>query len=468
VKILCVFSGPGNVRNFESVIRVLAARSHSLHLVFCGLDKHLKENIGEIMQEKLLQLSREYPSVTFDLSCPVPKRKKIDLFWSRKIRAFADYLRYLRPEYEFAKSLRVRVRSKNFALFSAVADLEYALTADVVCMRMWYAVLERLLSVPSSVVEYIAAGSYDAVFVTPLVDIGSEQVDWVKACRIVGVPSLLGVHSWDNLTNKGVMRVVPDKVFVWNEFQVGEALSMHGAMRDAMVATGAQCYDHWFDRTPSLDLFSFATAIGLKGPAPYLLYLCSSPFIAPEEVSFVKAWVAAVRTHPDRTFATLPIVIRPHPQNAKQWMGVTFEEVDVVVYPREGANPVQESAKQDYFHTLYYACAMTGINTSAMIEASILKKPVFTIVDPKFRHSQEETYHFRYLKDIGPVYSADGIFAHIAQLHDVVADPSEATRKAEKFIAEFIRPRGIDVRATDVFAEEFVKTVEEYGIKKVG
>ena len=70
---------------------------------------------------------------------------------------------------------------------------------------------------------------------------------------------------------------------------------MHGIPADRVVLTGAQRFDDWFDRTPSTSPEEFARKVGLSPDAPYVLYLCSSPFIAPDEVAFVRRWAAAIR-----------------------------------------------------------------------------------------------------------------------------------------------------------------------------
>ena len=57
----------------------------------------------------------------------------------------------------------------------------------------------------------------DVVLVSPLIDAASEGVDWIKAARTVGIRSAACIASWDNLTNKGLMRIEPALVVVWNE-----------------------------------------------------------------------------------------------------------------------------------------------------------------------------------------------------------------------------------------------------------
>ena len=121
------------------------------------------------------------------------------------------------------------------------------------------------------------------------------------------------VASWDNLTGKGLIRVVPDRVLVWNNVQAEEAVAMHGIPRDRVVATGAPKFDEWFERRPSSSREELAR-VGLA-PGPYVLYACSSAFIAPDEVPFVARWLAAVRA-PSPALGEVGVLVRPHPQNA--------------------------------------------------------------------------------------------------------------------------------------------------------
>src|SRR4029450_11684169 len=121
----------------------------------------------------------------------------------------------------------------------------------------------------------------DVVLITPLVDLGSDQVEYVKAARAVGIRSALCVHSWDNLTNKGLIRVLPDRVYVWNEAQKREAVAMHRVRREGVGVTGAPLSARCSARRPSTPREEFCAKIGLSPDQPFFLYLCSSQFIAP-------------------------------------------------------------------------------------------------------------------------------------------------------------------------------------------
>jgi hypothetical protein len=88
-----------------------------------------------------------------------------------------------------------------------------------------------------------------------------------------------------------------------------------------------------------------------------------------------------------------------------------------------------------------------GINTTAMIEAAILRRPVFTVRDPAFDHSQKQTLHFAYLQG-GCVTTAYTLPEHVAQLETFLAGGGPTLEAADRFVEQFVRPLGITKPAT--------------------
>src|SRR5439155_499934 len=72
----------------------------------------------------------------------------------------------------------------------------------------------------------------------------------------------------------------------------------------------------------------FCQEAGLDPGRPLLLYLCSSKFVAPREVEFVRGWIDAVRRSSDPCLRRAAVLVRPHPANAEQWAGVTLSDFD--------------------------------------------------------------------------------------------------------------------------------------------
>ena len=295
------------------------------------------------------------------------------------------------------------------------------------------------------------------LLLTPLVEFASDQIDNVKGARRLGVRTGLCVHSWDNLTTKGLIRVLPDRIFVWNEAQRREAVQMHGATAAQVAVTGAPVYDQWFARRPASTRAEFCARVGFTDDRPFFLYLCSSPFIAPDEVSFIRRWVGAIRAATDADVRRAGILIRPHPSaDPRIWSAFDPAQFEnVVIWPAAGANPVDAASKSDYFDSMYHAAAAVGINTSAQIEAGIVGRRVYSVRVPECVGTQEETLHFQYLiqEGGGLLQMAETLDEHVTALQGALrADENDAGRVRE-FVRGFVRPAGLDVAATPQLAD---------------
>jgi hypothetical protein len=108
----------------------------------------------------------------------------------------------------------------------------------------------------------------------------------------------------------------------------------------------------------------------------------------------------------------------------------------------------------DYFHSLYYSDAVVGINTSAMIEASIIGRQVYTLQLPEFAAAQEGTTHFHYLMPEagGCVLTARTMDLHLQQLSRGLREPDFGRPARERFITAFVRPNGNHPAVDDVVA----------------
>jgi hypothetical protein len=218
---------------------------------------------------------------------------------------------------------------------------------------------------------------------------------------------------------------------------------------ERVVITGAQCYDHWFEQRPSSSREEFCRRAGLQPEHPFVLYLCSSPFVAPDEVSFVRRWLAGIRAAPP--VGEAGVLVRPHPQNAEQWEGVELDRA--VVWPPAGDDPVGDAGRADYFDSMTHAAAVVGVNTSGMIEAAVVGRPVLTVLADEFTGSQRGTLHFEHIAgERGMVHVARDLDEHVEQLADALAGRLDDQRRAA-FVQRFVRPHGLDSPATPRFAD---------------
>ena len=441
MRLLFCLGSFGFLRNFEPALRLLAERGHQVHLV---ADR--QDSVGGMRTVEALE--RDYPRQVTHAYASRGSSPWHPL--ASALRLTLDYWRYLDPRFDNAPSLRARAERQAPAL--AVRLPHWPIVGSPTAMRLWrraVAWLERAMPPADGARRLLRDQQPDLLLLTPLLYFGSTQVDYVRAARAVGIRTVLGVGSWDHLTTKGLIHEAPDHVMVWNEMQRREAAQLHGIDPSCVIVTGAQAYDRWFTSQPSLSRAEFCRNAGLPDDRPLLLYLCSSPFITPHEVAFVRRWIDAVRGATDPGLERAAILIRPHPQNAEQWRDVdttTFEAV--TVWPRGGANPLDPNARAEYFDSMFHSAAVVGVNTSALIESGIVGRPVFTLLADEFAGQQEGTLHFQHLKTVngGLLHVGRTMDEHLEQLAGTLRNPYDPA-KSRAFVEAFVRPHGLDVPA---------------------
>ncbi|MEQ1574546.1 MAG: hypothetical protein ABL993_09900 [Vicinamibacterales bacterium] len=435
------------VRVFESVVRALAARGHQVHILV-GHDPDPTHQWTPAADA----LVASSPNITMSHA-----RRSIDDGWldlRLMLRLGSDYLRFLQPQYAAAPILALRARSRVPDRVRALAEYDgpgHRLLRRL--MRRALRAAERAIPADLAIESAVMAHKADLVLVTPLIDLGSYQHDVVRVSRRMAIPTAVCVGSWDHLSSKALIREQPDAVFVWNETQKREAVTMHGVPAERVTVTGAQCFDQWFDRKATLARDEFCRKVGLDGARPFVLYVCSALFEgSPNEAAFVQRWLAAVRSSSHPRLRTAGILIRPHPKRSFEWDAVDLSAFDnVALWPHRGTAPMNVDTQADYFDSLFHSAAVVGLNTSAQIEAGIAGRAVHTLLLPEFLENQEGTLHFHYLLDGGLLRAARDLPGHVVQLEASVEASDPVVQQNGAFLEAFVRPHGLGVNATETF-----------------
>jgi hypothetical protein len=433
-------------RSFEEVIRELAVRGHRVHL---AVERDDLEGRPAFVDALLA----ESPAIT---AGDAPPRADDDWSWvATRLRLGLDYLRYQHRVFDDTPKLRDRARERTPGLFVWLCDLlrrraRWAIQPATRAVR-W---LERAIPADPAVEAFVDQQQPDVVLITPLIDLGSAQIDYLRAARARRIPTALCVWSWDHLSSKALIRDCPERVIVWNETQKHEAMTLHDVPAERVVVTGAQSFDRWFDRRPSRDREAFCRAMGLPDSRPFVLYVCSAPFLGSQpEAPFVLEWIRRVRASAEPGLRDAAILVRPHPSRTAEWNGIETTAFGGVAV--HGSSPVDAASRADYFDALFHSAAVVGLNTSALIEAGIVGRPVHTILLPEWYENQMGTLHFRYLFEAGGglLQAGRDFDEHLRQLAESVRSvrlQADLTRPANvlPFVREFVRPHGLDVAAT--------------------
>jgi hypothetical protein len=433
-------------RNFESVVHALAERGHQVHLMADEIERFG----GQALVERL---AAQYPNVTWGWT-PSPAEKPWFPF-ALKVRLALDYVRYLDPRYADAPKLRLRNIERAPRIVRWLTSGAGSVLVGHRPLARTLKWLERTMPHSEAIEQYLAAQRPDVVLLASLTFSRSLQIEQLKAAKVLGVPVAACIMSWDHLSSKTLLHIQPDLTIVWNDVQKQEAEDMHGLPGERIVVTGAQCYDQWFERRPERTREEFCAAVGLDPGRPFVLYVCSAMSPAPDPVEplFIREWIEAMRASANPRLKAAGVLVRPHPERVREWEGVSLDGfTNVVVH---GRTPIDSEAKADYFDSLYYCDAVVGLCTSAFLEAAIVGRPVLTLLLPAYRIHQDGMAHFRYLLNVGGglLQTAPDLESHLAQLGEAVGGSRERDARNRRFVTAFVRPRGLDVPATPVFAD---------------
>ncbi len=468
--IFLILQRPGFIRYFEPSLRILAERGHRIHIGFPGrreggaqarqwFNKYGAPRIQDAGGTMGLYaaLARDHPGVSWGYV----RQRRTDGWQALAddLRACRDHLRYFEPAFE--KSQGLRDRSAYQSVPTAFVKLMQRPLARSAAGRRVLCVLldacEDALPVSRSAIDEIRDVAPDLVLVSRLIDFGSPQADYVQAAQSLGIPVGLPVASWDNLTNKGHLRRKPDFMTVWNEAQKREAIELHGMAEDRILVTGAQLFDAWFGRGPSLDRQAFCARLGLDPDRLILTYLCSSRWVGADESGLVRHWLKSLRRSKQPRLRNANVIVRPYPKQGETWDRARLSDFDPVrIWPPVGTTPTTEAERNELFDTIHHSAAVVGLNTSALIEAAIIGRPVLVLIDPEHPTAESGTLgtlHFQHLIDPerGVADVSPSIKEHLRQLTRAISRPD--VKRLRRFVQSFVRPNGERRPAAPILAD---------------
>jgi hypothetical protein len=477
MNVLLLLNSPHYLRPFASTVQTLAERGHQITVGW-----YTEANRG---RESLADRAASHPNVRF---ITIPSKRSERSFEVGLVRRTRNYLHYLDEPFRgttklrrraFTKLLRATLKDET-VVDPAWSEAGLSMTrGDVARITKTLTWLETLIPPDPECTALIADGGYDAVLVSPLVDLSaSGQADFVKAAQHLSVPVGLLVYSWDNLSTKGEVHVIPDKVFTWNRRQREEAIKLHHVPANRVVVAGAPRFDEFLACSSQIGRPHFLGAMGLDPARPVLTYVCSSAFVSGDELQFIQRWLKALRGPAAPETRNCNVIVRPHPDVplvGKEVLGMKLDfsfDGSPVSLRRPFNDPLAvlvnaaSLTPQGLYECLWHSEAVVGLNTSAEIEAGLLGRPVFSVLAGNAADGQQATLHFHYLLEAhdGFVEVAHSFEQHVEQLKALLTAPAEKRRARHRAVTKramnFVRPLGRSLPVSDLLADAIEREMQ--------
>lgn len=435
-----------------SIIRTLLERGHNVRYLFD--ERWTKDNEKEFAFGEFEKLKKHYGSFEYGLALRRDDKWRKILFHTRETLSYRSYL--LEPRKSLCKYFQNRWRGYLPETLRSI--LNYNLAKSVLASNIAALVLrgfENIAPADKKICKDILKFQPDVVVASPVnMRFSSADSEYLKAAKYLKIPTALPVYSWDNLTNKGMFHVLPDRLLVWNEDGKKEAISHHHIPERLIKIIGAPVFDKWFvGFTPSQTKAEFCAKYGLREKDPIVLYLGSSANIAKDESWVIEEMRKALDA--DSELAETQIIIRPHSANKVVYRRLNLH--DVFVLPKDGQVLNSREALQFFYDTLYFAAATIGVNTSGMIDALIARKPGMAFITPTYEDTQLETAHFRQLFNSGALECVKSGEEFVEAFKKLLAGKDERKEKRESFVRYFVRPNGFEKTAGECAADEIEK-----------
>jgi hypothetical protein len=228
--------------------------------------------------------------------------------------------------------------------------------------------------------------------------------DAIASARELGIPSLVLVQNWDNLSSKGAFPVKPDYLGVWGEQSAEHAQRIHGIPRERVGLLGAPQFESYFRHRPGSAPSPF--------PFRYVLFAgCHAPFDERDALRRLDEAIEAAG------LVDLKVVYRPHPHRAKRLVDDRVRPGDfrhVVLDPqlepayRAHWEGMDRHAKPllpplDYYPALFDHAELVICPLSTMIvEAAIFDRRVLVIAydDGIHPNSPATVVHFDHFEGV--------------------------------------------------------------------
>lgn len=447
-KILYALRSKYHFHYFSTTIRRLCEEGHDVTVVFDSAWSEGKDDKAAEAAQK------QYPNLAYGtlIRRKGPLRPFVFL-----LREILNYARYLRPE---GQSVFYRDRWGGYLPALVRPIIQSAPARFVLSFRRFQdflAACQRAVPTDPAIRRWLAEFHPDVLVVSPGNMRYAEEIEYLKAGADLGIPTVVQTISWDNLTTKGLFHSMPDVFLVWNKTQQGEAVRFHDVPLEQVVITGAPVFDQWFKaRETAMSRKGFLEKVGLDPENPFVVYLGSSTNIAKDESWLVQELSSALERLGGKDGRKISILIRPHPANAAIYK--SLKDPRIAVWPREGRLPDTEDGFMDFFDTMHYCVCSVGLNTTGMIDAVIADKAVISVSPPQYDKTQMMALHFRHLIEADVLVFAKTAEEAAGQCLEVLAGRDEKGPQRNRFIADFIRPRGRSSSSCELAARVIVET----------
>lgn len=274
---------------------------------------------------------------------------------------------------------------------------------------------------------------------------GDDEAAILRAAKRLGVPSIGFINSWDKLTSRSIIRILPDYLIVPNKIVKTEAVCFHDIPPEKIFISGAPQFDIYRKLKPT-SREDFLKQAGLPITARFFVFCPMGKTFSDSDWQFMLLIDSFLKRKllPDDLF----VLVR-FPPNDRVRLGDS-SKMDRFVFMIPGVRfsktrgvdwDMNEADIQSLFDSIYWSELVVCPPSTISIDASILDKPVinlgFDFVPEKSYRSILRFYgatHYRNIMGFGGISLAKDARDLLRLINHYLMNPQDNAEGRSKIV----------------------------------
>ena len=352
------------------------------------------------------------------------------------------------------------VRQKQYQMYARTGNLPKFISRRLLTivfgnkffLRKFIRLLDPALVNPNKEVLNILDKYKPNLVITPDIILPTDRM-FLRAAKSRGIKTIGMVRSWDNLTAKGVIQILPDRLIAQTNQMKLEAIKYADMPEENIAVLGVPQFDNYF-RQPKFSRTEFLKSLDI--PANRRLILCAPFFDTYSTSSGIKIINTLARAiDSGKLSPDLHLLVRYRPES----MPEDFSEEKIITHPnititipyslpflRKNKRPDYEFSASDMdmlFNSIYFSDVTINTISTLTVDAMALDKPVINIRfdgDPgtpkAYKVSLYTGYdHYNFIENAKAVRLAYNMDELISQINQYLKKP-QLNREGRKIVRD--------------------------------
>lgn len=209
-----------------------------------------------------------------------------------------------------------------------------------------------------------------------------EEELLIRAIAAKHIPIATAILSFDNLTTRGILPIVFEEYFLWNQHNVSELKRIYPETQDKVVkVVGAPQFDFYFNPSYIWSEEIWRKKLGLPAKKPVILFGSASRSIAPQEDQWLKALDSAIET--GEIYQSPIILLRCHPnEGVERWKNIRAKLKNVFIeqpwtpgIEKPGKTNVTQEDIKKLASTLFHSRLHVNASSTMTVDGAIFDRP---------------------------------------------------------------------------------------------